>query len=304
MRIGELAPYELRRALAREGLRFRVGAFTIAARSRIAAVAEGIATVYPDYPLVDAADFIDFSVQLVRPVGPRAVLRPQVKFQFDGFEPFKPLPLAQAFALFEWGFNWCVANHAHQHVITHAAVVARDDRAVILPGTPGSGKSTLCAALIHRGWRLLSDELALTSPADLSLSPLPRPVSLKNESIPLIARFAPGAVFSEAAQDTLKGTVAHLRAPFESIAAGATPARPRWLIFPKYRAASPLTLTPLPRGEAFMRLAENTFNYSLLGRIAFETLAEVVARCDCYDLAYSELDDAIRAFDALDHSSP
>ena len=38
---------------------------------------------------------------------------------------------------------------------------ARDDRAVILPAPPGSGKSTLCAALVNRGWRLLSDELTL-----------------------------------------------------------------------------------------------------------------------------------------------
>jgi predicted ATPase len=30
---------------------------------------------------------------------------------------------------------------------------------VILPAPPGSGKSTLCAALVTRGWRLLSDEL-------------------------------------------------------------------------------------------------------------------------------------------------
>ena len=45
--------------------------------------------------------------------------------------------------------------------VIHAAVIERAGRALILSGPPGSGKSTLCAALVARGWRLLSDELAL-----------------------------------------------------------------------------------------------------------------------------------------------
>jgi len=51
-----------------------------------------------------------------------------------------------------------------------------------------------------------------------------------------------------------------------------------------------------------MRLADNTFNYSVLGLTAFRTLSDLVQRCDCYDFTYSELDDAIQTFDALaDH---
>jgi predicted ATPase len=33
-------------------------------------------------------------------------------------------------------------------------VVERDGHALILPAMPGSGKSTLTAALVQRGWRL------------------------------------------------------------------------------------------------------------------------------------------------------
>lgn len=296
--IGELAPHNLRSALA-TGLRFRVGAFNIAARSTLPTVAEGVAAVYADYPVLAHDAFIDFAVQVAAPFGLRAVLRPQVQFLFDGYQPFKPLPQAQAFPLMEWGLNWCASNHAHQYVISHAAVVEKKGRALIMPGTPGSGKSTLCAALIQRGWRLLSDELTLTDPATGQVFPLPRPVSLKNQSIDVIRQFAADTVFSASAHDTLKGTVAHLRAPQSSIARDTEPALPTWLVFPKYQAGASLTLAPLSRGQAYMRLADNTFNYSVLGLTAFRTLSDLVARCDCYDFTYSELDDAIQTFDAL-----
>ena len=80
-----------------------------------------------------------------------------------------------------------------------------------MPGAPGAGKSTLTAGLIYRGWRLLSDELALIRRSDGQIVPLARPVNLKNESIALMQRFAPSAVFSAPAHDTAKGTVALMR---------------------------------------------------------------------------------------------
>src|SRR3546814_10587342 len=89
--------------------------------------------------------------------------------------------------MLEWGLNWCIGAHGHQFLIIHAAVIARNGLAAILPGAPGSGKSTLTACLVHNGWRLLSDEMALVSLQDGGLTALARPISLKNRSIDLIA---------------------------------------------------------------------------------------------------------------------
>jgi hypothetical protein len=70
-------------------------------------------------------------------------------------------------------------------------------------------------------------------------------------------------------------------------------------MFPTYDASVKAELHPVSKGRALIRAADNAFNYSVLGRLGFETLADVVDRCECYDLRYGDLDAAIRLFDAL-----
>ncbi len=201
--------------------------------------------------------------------------------------------------MFEWGLNWCIANHAHEYVVVHAAVVERGGRAFIFPGTPGSGKSTLCAALVCRGWRLLSDEMALVSLHDSRLTPVPRPISLKNASIPLIRDFEATAVFGESVDDTAKGTVAHMRAPHASVESAMAPAMPFCVVFPRYSKGAACELMPMPKGSAFMKMAENTFNYHVTGSAGFNALGDLIDTCSTYSLTYQYLDDALAVMEDL-----
>ena len=45
------------------------------------------------------------------------------------------------------------------------------------------------------GWRLLSDEMTLLSTSDGQIYPVPRPISLKNESIDVIQKLSPAVSF-------------------------------------------------------------------------------------------------------------
>lgn len=299
MNIASYSRDALASQLAGEGVRFHAGPFVIDLRSSLPAVAAGLHQMYGEYPLADS-DYADFYLSLQQTAGLRRLWRPQVKFSLDGHEPFKPLPLSQAFPMFEWALNWCIASHMHCYLIVHAAVVERDGCVAILPAPPGSGKSTLCAALVSRGWRLFSDELALISLHDGSVLPLPRPVGLKNDSIEIMRTYTPQAVIGPNYTDTRKGTVAHMKAPTTSIRRAAESARAAWVIFPKYRAGSEAVLTPRSQGQTALYLAQNAFNYSVLGRAGFETLTQVVDGCRCYDFEYSRLDDAIATFAALE----
>ncbi len=299
MLVSSLTPSEVGVRLRQSGLFIQTGSFITHLQSSISGVAEGVSLLYADYPLLEQADFADFHVSLGYPRNLRRWFRPQVLFYFDGEPPFKPLPLDQAFPMLEWGLNWCVSSHANRYLIIHAAVVEKGGHAAILPAPPGSGKSTLCAALVNRGWRLLSDELALVRVSDGKIIPLPRPVSLKNQSIDIIQQYEPGAIISRKVSDTMKGTVAHMKVPTDSVTRAAETARAAWVIFPKYQAGAATRLEALPQARAFMRVADNAFNYSLLGVKGFEAMAGLIDASLCYDFTYSVLDEAIETFAAL-----
>ena len=303
MIVADLSVEELVGKLAGGGLRLRTGPVVTEIRSKLPAVVRGVALHYADHPIEGSEGFADFQVCVAPPRGLRRWIRPQVLFQFDGTPPFKPLPAEQAFPILEWGLNWCVSSHLHQYLIVHAAVVEKSGCALLLPAPPGSGKSTLCAGLVSRNWRLLSDELALIDPATGHVVPLTRPISLKNASIEVIRRCFSRAVIGPIVHDTTKGSVAHLKPPTESVRRDKEPAPPRWIVRPRYERGAKAQLTALPKAQAFMQLAENAFNYSLHGRRGFELLAQLIDTCDCYELTYGELEDALTAVDGIAHSA-
>lgn len=305
MKLLQLPSSELRARLSDSGIWLRTGPFSLRIRSRIPSVAEGLAELYGQFELRHPREtFADFHVDVNAPGPLRRWLRPQVNFSFDGQLPFKPLPYDQAYPMLEWGLNWCVSMHAHQYLIIHAAVVEKNGGAAILPAPPGSGKSTLTAGLVLSGWRLLSDELALIDRKHGLIHPLPRPVSLKNQSIPLIRAFSPEAFINRPSHDTAKGTVAHMRPPTESVRRQHEPARPAWVIFPKWSAGSTTALTPRSAAQTFMFLAQNAFNYSHLGADGFRAGTRLIDQVACYDFAYSRLDEAVEAFDRLAAEAP
>jgi HprK-related kinase A len=300
MKLLQLPHAELRERLRDTGIWLRTGPFSLQIRSRVPSVAEGLAELYGQFEVRHPREtFADFHVEVNAPGALRRWLRPQVDFSFDGQLPFKPLPYGQAYPMLEWGLNWCVSMHAHHYLVIHAAVVEKNGGAAILPAPPGSGKSTLTAGLVLSGWRLLSDELALVDRRSGMIHPLPRPVSLKNASIPLIRAFSPEAFINRPSHDTAKGTVAHMRPPKESVRRQHEPARPAWVIFPRWIAGATTALTPRSPAQTFMFLAQNAFNYSHLGADGFRTGTRLIDEVACYDFAYSRLDEAVRTFDRL-----
>jgi HprK-related kinase A len=298
MKLGDLSFAQLRQRLADNDLALRTGPFVTQIHSPMLQVAEELHRLYAEFSL-DSGDFRDFHVRIGPPTGLRRWLRPQINFWYDGYSPFKPLPANHAFALLEWGLNWCVAGHAHHYLMLHAAVLEKNGRAVVLPGDPGAGKSTLTAALMLSGWRLLSDEITLIDRDDGQLVGLARPVSLKNASIDVIRHAFPDAVIGSPAYDTHKGTVAHVKPSADSVARVNEKARPAWVVFPRWKQGSAARLSPHSRADAMLHTASHAFNYSLLGGLGFELNAALMDACTCYDFEYSNLDDALRVFAEL-----
>ena len=295
MTVGELDATGALARLKGAGLTFKVGPYAIRARTDLPDVAAGLRFLYSQFPLLDGDHIVDAELHIrTKPFLPR-----RVSIAVDGEVQFDWLPRRVVVPMAEWALNVCVFHRSHQYFMLHAAVVERGGQAALCVGRAGSGKSTLCAGLVHRGWRLLSDEVALIRPADLAIQPVPRPVSLKEESIAIIQEWAPQAQFGPVWPQTSKGRVAHMLPTPDSVARAEETALPRWLIFPRYDRDAPTTLAPVPKARAFIQAADNSFNYSVLGRPAFETLVRVIDRCDCFDLRFGDLPSAIRETTSL-----
>lgn len=297
--VAELSADEFRSRVAGQGLGVRLGPFDARLVVRVPEIIEPLRELYAWYPLLDDERVFGIHGELS---GARSLRhRPfrRVRFTVDGVTPHENMPRSQALAVLEWGINLVIALRFNCYLLLHTAVLERHGRALLMPAAPGHGKSTLCAALAHRGWRLLSDEFGAVRPGTSQLIPVPRPMPLKNESIGVIRAFAPDAVFGPLVRGTRKGDVAHVRPPRESVERAGETAAARWIVFPRWRKGAALEIEELPPSEAFMRLATNAFNYELHAERGFTTVRDLVAASRCFRLVYSDLDEAIAALDRL-----
>jgi len=300
MKIGDLSLSRINRRL-RTGIALEIGSLRVAVSCNARGFAPTFQRLYAHTPFHPDPNqgLIDFPVALRRQGGLRRLVAPQVALYSDQQHPFHPFPEDHAFPFFEWGINWYVATQAHQYLLLHAAVVEKAGKALIMPARPGSGKSTLCAALIHRGWRLLSDEFGLVADEGRSVLALPRPAALKNESIEILSRFAPEAVIGPVFPRTRKGAVAHVMPPRESTEQAGQAAAPGWVVFPQYKAGVTTRLHPFPKGRAFLKLSGNSFNYKLKGPSGFRAVARIVHASHTYFLEFDSLEHAAEMLDRM-----
>lgn len=303
LRVGDLPVAQFARELAAGRIAVRIGPFDVRLRATARGLAEPLHALYTDYPLLAGERVLHAHVE-VRDAW-RWLPRPRrrVRFLVDGRAPHEDMPAGQALPVLEWGINLVIALRYHCYLMLHAAVLERGGRALLLPAWPGHGKTTLCAALAHRGWRLFSDEFGLLRPGTRELVPIPRPMPLKNASIAVIRQFVPEAFLGPTIPNTRKGTIAHVRPPADSVARAQERAPAAWLVFPRWQEGAALGLEEIPKSEGYMQLATNAFNYEMLGEAGFTTARDLVDGARCFRLVYSDLEEAVGALTALADST-
>lgn len=274
-----------------------VGAARIAVASSLEAFHCHLDAVYPHQEVLDGSAFADVRMSLLLESGWRLRAR-QVELWSEGQRPFEPYPANSALPLFEWGGNWLLAQRLNAYLLLHAGVVARDDKALILPAEPGSGKSTLTCALHLAGWRFLSDEFGVVDPESDEVLPMLKPAALKNQSIEVIGA-RPGAVIGPLFPKTRKGDVAHFVPDRRSFEARHRRARPRLIVFPRYHSGAPLRSRRIPAAQAALRVGLNSFNYQVLGPVGFSATTRLAQSVRAHELVYGDLDEAVAHIETL-----
>lgn len=298
MLVGDLTPAELTQRLRGDGIHLDTGAFTTHLQIDLPSLVGEFAQMYAGYPLVEPPGIDDFQVRIAAPSLVRRFIRPQSVSWVDGEQLIEPLPIDQALPCLESAMNMAVAYLDMAPLVVHSAVLERDGRALVMPAPSGSGKSTLCAALAWRGWRLLSDEMAVFCFETGRLLANPRPVSLKNRSMEVLRAFEPRASFSRIYRATTKGNIAYMRAPTDAVARAHESAGPGLLLAPVYRKDAAVSIRKMERTEGFRWLTDNAVNYASLLQHGFDTVTNFIEHAGLYALTYSKLDEAM---DAINH---
>lgn len=106
-------------------------------------------------------------------------------------------------------FERHLARRSAGLVFVHSGAVARDGRAILLPGRSFAGKSALDAALLADGAEYLSDEFAVVD-AGGRVHPSARPLGLRRAD-GRVERVRPGALGARVSGPVPAGLVAFLR---------------------------------------------------------------------------------------------
>lgn len=191
------------------------------------------------------------------------------------------------------GAFWSAAIRAHNFLFyIHAGTVGMDGACVLLPAAPGSGKSSLTAALTHRGFRYFSDEVALIQPETFMVNPMPMAFCAKSTGWDLLARYYP-EILSVPTHIRSDGKVVRYVAP-PADRIQKVPASVSHIVFPRYDKASKTELQPIARSEALGRLMSECLDQKhRLDRNNVEQLVRWISGIRCYALPFSSLEDAV-----------
>jgi hypothetical protein len=192
-----------------------------------------------------------------------------------------------------------IARSTAPYVLLHAAAATIDGRAVLLPGAPEAGKTTLVTGLVREGAGYLTDEAVALDPDTLEVVPYAKPVSLDRGAWELFPDLAPRGDLAVHCRE-------QWRIPPEAIRSDAVvgPSRPGLIVFPSYVAGSETAVERLRRPQALLELLRSTFGFHDHPRRNLRLLTRMLADVPAFTVRSGELAGACQAVKELAAPSP
>ena len=197
----------------------------------------------------DASSYVcwdDVGEVLISKNGELITCRPFPQTESESFHVYL-LGQALSFALVKRGFE-----------PVHASAVAVGDQAIAFIGDCGLGKSTLAAAFLQAGHRLLTDDLLLLQTRTRAIVAFPGPARIK--LFPKVARkFLADASSGVPLNPKTQKQIIPLND--SQVCSEAMPLAAIYVLaLPNKAQDNSVRITSLTQREAFVRLLENTFN--------------------------------------------
>lgn len=184
-----------------------------------------------------------------------------------------------------------VLERGRYELALHTATILPDERALLICGRPGAGKTTLSLALEHAGWAVSGDDLALLD-ASGAIAAVPFPIAVKAGAWKLLARYRPDLANAPVSRRPDRKRVRYL-APQARVP--ACPRRVGWVVQLRRRPGDLVSLDPMGPIEALESLLKDASGRDQrLSPAGFEALASLLNGAACYSLTYSRLEDAVK----------
>jgi hypothetical protein len=198
-----------------------------------------------------------------------------------------------------WDVNRSAAAASGHHLLFHAGALEAGGIGVLVPGASGSGKSTLVAGLVRSGLGYLTDELAAFDLESGHLLPYPKPMTVKPGSFAVLADMDPASFHEPDSDAPWSGEEWQVAVGEGTGRRIGRPCEPGVVVVPRYDARAETALTELTDTEGFFALAVNAVNLLQHGATATAAIGRLAARCRCYSLTMSDLDEACRLVEGL-----
>jgi hypothetical protein len=173
----------------------------------------------------------------------------------------------------------------------HAGAVERGERATLFSGRSGSGKTTLALSLLQRGFRLLSDELAVVEPSTQRILPYRRSLHVRPETCELIPRLR---LVQRPSELVVRGawtlTPDVLQEALPGCLAPAAHLTNVLLLEGVPDGESPPTLTPIPPAVAALELLRATWAASVDFDAGLGRMTRLLEGVSCARLRIGELE--------------
>jgi hypothetical protein len=166
----------------------------------------------------------------------------------------------------------------------HAAAVAHNGQAIVIPANSGAGKSTLTTWLAANGFDYLSDELILISDGG-ELQAIARPIQIKSHGL------APVLPLLKNSDAIARGVFANA-IPISSLGSNYVQQAQSlgMFVFPQYQSGTSFELSKLSSADAGMRLMANHVNARNLDGHGFRAMMKLIRNTPCYSLDYGGFD--------------
>ncbi len=181
-------------------------------------------------------------------------------------------------------------------VFLHAGSVSDGKRAIVMPGTPCCGKSTLTAALTLEGFRYCCEDIAPVSRRSWQIFPVATRICLREGGWDALSRQYPGLRPTEGGRRW--GKQLRYLSPPSGLKPGPAPIR--CIVFPEYAADLQFELSPISGEEKLTRLIQTGAWFGdSLNREWIEELLQWVEATPGYRLRYPNTRKAIAAIGEL-----